>query len=405
MRVKLTDRFLRTYRPAKTEEVFDLGGTAGFGARFGPRGATFFLVYRKAKKKHRVTVGRYDASGRLGLTLADARREAERIRGNRLHPAAERRRAREAGTFEDVARRFLEDMPRAKRRANQAELRPSTAAEYRRQLENKLIPHFGDMSFTEITRHDVEDFFDNYAKGTPIQANRCFALVRRLYNWGLRKGYATQNPCAALEAPGGKEEPRERNWTNEEIRNVWKALESERPMIANYFRFVFLTALRRGESMKIKWSWIDSERALLRVPAEANKTARTKELPLVRPALEILNAVEQLSGHTEHVFIGPSGKALTTIQKAKERIAKRSGVDFRTHDIRHCVASRLVELGIDLDTIASILGHVVGQKVTRIYAHGDRLPRMRQALESWAKELERIVSWDESEADVLEFRR
>ena len=403
MRVKLTERFLKTYRPDRTEEVFDIGGTAGFGARLGPRSATFFLVYRKAKKKHRVTLGRFDTNGQMGLTLADARREAERIRGNRLHPAAERRRARQAGTFEDVSRRFLEDMPRAKKRANQTGLRPHTVATYQRQLENKLIPHFGPMAFSEISHHDIEDFFEKVAKDTPIHANRCFALVRRLYNWGVQKGYATENPCRGLEAPGGKENPREHDWTNEEIRNVWEALDGERPASANYFKLVFFTALRRSEAMKLQWAWIDSERALLRIPAEANKAGKMKELPLVRPVLDILMAVHQLSGHTEHVFIGPTGRALTTIQKAKERIAKRSGVAFQTHDIRHCVASRLVELGIDLDTIGAILGHVVGQKVTRIYAHGDRLPRMRRALEAWARELERIVSG--REGAVVEFIR
>ena len=50
--------------------------------------------------------------------------------------------------------------------------------------------------------------------------------------------------------------------------------------------------------------------------------------------MSLVQTVWPLTGPTEDVFIGPSGKALTNPQKAKQRIEKSSGVKFRIHDIR-----------------------------------------------------------------------
>ena len=97
----------------------------------GVKSASFFLVYWRGGNKHRHKIGAYhpQGNGETMYTLQQARLEAERIRGGKLHPARTARRAREVGTFEDVANTFLDDMPRAKKRADEPELRrPATSS-------------------------------------------------------------------------------------------------------------------------------------------------------------------------------------------------------------------------------------------------------------------------------------
>ena len=189
MRTRLTDRYLRTHKAKGSEEHFDSGGAPGFGIRMGVKSSSFFLVYWRAGKKNRHKIGAYhpQGDGELTFTLQQARLEAERIRGGKLHPAQAARRAREVGTFADVARRFIEDMPRAKKKADEPELRPVTAITYRRYLENVLVPHFGQFPFNQITCHEIGDFFETMAKKAPVSANRCFAIMRRLYNWAKKR--------------------------------------------------------------------------------------------------------------------------------------------------------------------------------------------------------------------------
>ena len=49
-------------------------------------------------------------------------------------------------------------------------------------------------------------------------------------------------------------------------------------------------------------------------------------------------------------------------------VVKKLGFDFRLYDCRHTFASRAVENGIDLVTLAQILGHASLRMVMR-YAH------------------------------------
>lgn len=401
MKVKLTDRFLRTHKPKRNEEIFDTGGCPGFGARIGPKGASFFLVYRRGTRKERARLGAYDPKGKNGFKLADARAEAEKIRGMKLNPAAERRRVREAGTFEKLAREFIAEKPRAKKKAKkkteERELRPLTAVTYERQMENALIPEFGDLRLTEITEEHVEEFFENMAKKTPVHANRTFALLRRFFNWAIKsKKQPIANPCKDLDAPGGDEVPHEKDWTNDELRRVWKAIDGEEAAVERaFFQLAFLTCCRSGELRKAEWGWVDFDEKLLRVPAEANKAGpgHKKEVVLVRHGVEILEALRKLAPADQRYIFPGSGKEghLATVQKLKGRISKRAKVDFRFHDIRDAVANFVGNLpGSTTDTVKRVLGHVIAHGATKSYLRVRNLPDQRRALEAWSAHLEKL---------------
>ena len=415
MRVKLTDRFLKTHKPEGNEEIFDDAGPAGFGVRMGTNSSTFFVIYRRrttddegnaSSRKYRHTIGPYNPKGddESTFTLAQARAKAERVRGNKLHPVAVARRAREVGTFQEVAQTFLADMPRAKKRASEPKLRHYTAITYKRQLENALIPHFGEDRFNAIDQNAVDDFFEKMAAKTPIHANRCFALMRRLYNWGIKKGYTTENPCHGLELPGGEEAPHEKDWTSDELSRVWKALDEEDPITRALFQMAFLTACRGGELLQAEWSWVDFEKELLRIPAKANKAGRKKEVVLTRQAVELLEALEKLTGHTGYLFPGREGTHLTPVTKQTARVAKRAEVSFRFHDIRDAVANYVGDLpGATVDTVKHILGHVTATGATKSYLRAKNLPDQRRALQKWADYIGRLAAG--KKAKVVAFKR
>jgi integrase len=64
-----------------------------------------------------------------------------------------------------------------------------------------------------------------------------------------------------------------------------------------------------------------------------------------------------------------SNKPITQLNKPHGTAVKRSGVaDFRLHDLRHTFATRAIEAGVDLITLAALLGHSRIAMVQR-YAH------------------------------------
>jgi len=379
--------------PAKGQKDFyDSSKTSphGFGVRVSQGGSkTFFLMYTRDGKRRRWTIGRYPE-----VSLQGARRKAGRVYNNQDDPATEKRRARKLGSFRSLVKKFLD--------ANKSKLRPASAVEYERIL-NKLIEEFGNVPAAKIQRRDLREYFDAKAAKTPFMANRMYSVLRRVYNWAKEKEWVETNPCDGLKKPGGKEPQRERVLNTDEIRRVWKAVEKERPMMAIYFKLLFLTGVRRSEARTARWEDIDLEQRLWRIPV--TKSGKPHELPLSDHVISLLKTVWPLTGHTEHVFIGPSGKALTNPQKAKQRIEKRSVVAFRIHDIRRTVATQLAALGVPSDTVSAILNHTVGSiATTRIYMRYARIEEKRAALDKWARHLEQIVS-GKKEGTVVPFGR
>ncbi|HSA78390.1 MAG TPA: site-specific integrase [Nitrospirota bacterium] len=57
------------------------------------------------------------------------------------------------------------------------------------------------------------------------------------------------------------------------------------------------------------------------------------------------------------------------VQRAFKAAVKKAGiVGFRFHDLRHCFASWNRQAGVDIDTLADLMGHK-DTRMTRRYAH------------------------------------
>ena len=78
-------------------------------------------------------------------------------------------------------------------------------------------------------------------------------------------------------------------------------------------------------------------------------------------------------------------------QKALQRIQKATGIDFVGHDFRRTAASMMTGMGIPRLTVSKILNHVESG-VTAVYDRHSYDAEKREALETWAKRLEKIVS-------------
>jgi integrase len=164
--------------------------------------------------------------------------------------------------------------------------------------------------------------------------------------------------------------------------NAWRtargrhALPRRAEEFVDYLRPVVLvalnTGLRRGEILQLEWKDVDLDGKWITVSGAIAKNGQTRRVPLNAEAVAILQAWRQFRSRrasAARVFPGSDGEGLQRIDKAWRSLIEIAGIEkFRFHDLRHYFASRLVQSGIDLNTLRELMGHADITMVLR-YAH------------------------------------
>lgn len=194
------------------------------------------------------------------------------------------------------------------------------------------------------------------------------AFLRRLFNLARRDGLADRNPAQGMARP--PRSSRLRFLTEEEETALLEKLDAPSQEL---FRFAVHTGLRRGEQFALRWEHIDMKLRVLRLPRSKTETPRT--VALSDTALAILKGLPRRL-KCPWVFPNESGKhhldAHNFINRVFAPAVRDAGIeDFHWHDLRHTFASRLAMRGIELRTIAELMGHKTVQMTMR-YAHLSR---------------------------------
>jgi integrase len=241
-------------------------------------------------------------------------------------------------TFREVAERYIAEYAKIKNK-------PGTLREKERVIKVDLLPSWGHRKAADITRREVIALLDEVAaRGARIHANRVLALVSSIFNWAVAKEIVLATPATRLEKPG-LEQSRERVLEDEELRKVWRALESEPSAFGNIFRLLLLTGQRRSEVCEMPWSELDLNSGWWTIPGERTKNKLTHRVSLVGEALAILKSLEAANGDAEYVFVGKGGiRPIVGLGKSLKRIVDRSGVSFRVHDLRRTLSTNMGRL-------------------------------------------------------------
>jgi integrase len=113
------------------------------------------------------------------------------------------------------------------------------------------------------------------------------------------------------------------------------------------------TGLRRGELLALRWECIDFGRRILTVEGGTAKNRQTRHVPLNDEAMGVLRRWREQTTEGQRVF-----EVRTSFKTAWAKLLKRANITkFRWHDLRHHFASRLVQVGVPLNTVRDLLGH------------------------------------------------
>ena len=124
--------------------------------------------------------------------------------------------------------------------------------------------------------------------------------------------------------------------------------------------------MRKGEILGLEWAHINLEKEFLTVVSGNSESGKSRHIPFNKAAL-----VNWLNDTNSQgcVFKGIDDQPIKEIKKAWGNLLINADIlDFRFHDLRHHLASKLVMAGVDLNTVRELMGHS-DLKMTLRYAH------------------------------------
>lgn len=402
-KMKFTAAAIERLKPPATGQTdyFDAAYPA-LAMRVTANGVRSWVYFGRVHGKiKRATLGRFP-----DLSLAKARQKAgetaDAMRQG-VDPAAAKRAARSAPKdhFEAVADEWLKRDQAANR----------SYGEVKRTIDRDVKPAWKGRPVSSIGRRDVLELIDKIAdRGAETLARRVHAYLHRMFRWCVGRGIVEANPVADLPKPGAIVK-RDRVLTDDELRKVWNAADTIGWPFGRAAQLLILTAARRDEITRLQWSEIEGDRIELK--GERTKNGEPHSIPLSPQARAIIDSAPRIAD-CPFVFSTTGTTPVSGWSKAKDlmddKIAEAAGGNrldpWRLHDLRRTAATGMQRLGIGLQVVEAVLGHIAGSRagVVGVYQRHTFDAEKRAALDAWALHVAGIVSGQPSNVIVMRSR-
>ena len=252
---------------------------------------------------------------------------------------------------------------------------PATYERYRTSTKSLLaFLRFKNTAIDEITPGMIEEFkaWRARQKGQrtkrpikPATVNRELACLKAVFFHAIKNRHGFGNPVSEVAFLREDSEQTRVISFDEQRRYVAGASET----LQDVAGMILETGMRPEEVYRLKVENVFLDQRYLFIPFGKTKAARRK-IPLTSNALTILKRrVQAAGGSNLFPHRKDPNKPTVKVNNAHTRALTKSGVRyFRLYDLRHTWATRAAEGGMDVTTLAALLGHSKLNMVTR-YAH------------------------------------
>jgi integrase len=322
---------------------------------------TYALRYRdKHNRQCQFKIGNYG-----DMTFEKARKAAEQARSQVVlgkDPAGDKRVKRKVPTLSYFVQ--FHYLPHIKQ--NKRNWKTDLS-----MLKTHILPKFGTQHLDKISTQSVSDFHHGLvskglAKGT---ANRGLVLLKHMFNVALKWNTpgVTENPAKGVKLFEANN-ARERYLTSEETQRLLVAVEKSKNTQLKYIvPLLLLLGCRKRELLDARWEEFDLDRRIWRIPM--SKSGKSRHVPLSKAALEIIQKLPRFDCCPYLIPNPDTLKPHVQIHKAWDNARIAAGLpDVRMHDLRHSMASNMVNSGRSIYEVAKVLGHSQ-LKTTQRYAH------------------------------------
>ncbi len=264
--------------------------------------------------------------------------------------------------------------------------------------EQHILPYFKGRKLNSIKPMELESWQNRLLlKYKPLSVQKYRSIFYSIFTKAYQNELIAKNPFDIVTAPKLKN----RNFSSDESEAInpftqkeidtLLSVEDDDTYMPNFIKLMSNSGMRPGELISLTWKDIDFENRSINVNKTTvngkvglPKTASSvRVIDMIQGAYEALEAQYQLNGNMEYVFTNSSHKRFYSHDIININLKKRlkaQGIEVRSlYQFRHSFSSRMIQSGIDITWVSTMLGHKDSSITLQIYTkyiHEDNNTRL-----------------------------
>lgn len=269
----------------------------------------------------------------------------------------------------------------------------NTLASYKKYIK----PYIGDYIFSSVDKTVLNGWLTQlYQLGLSQNTiHTTYARLKKVYNYYFNNGELLKDPFKGVKMPK-KGDAKVTHLTNDQMDNVLDAVyldyEPEDPMYCGIL-LAFYAGLRRGEICGLRWNDIDFYRHTITIRSAVgvsdgdglkaytknpkNKSSN-RTFPMLPQLEEALKARKALTGALDHWYVVGEEDTFMRPQQynrlfsafvERNNLVDAYGKKIVPHGLRHNFATVGIRAGMDIASLALMMGH--GSRAMTLDIYGD----------------------------------
>lgn len=258
-----------------------------------------------------------------------------------------------------------------------ARLSPNSLKRITISLNNHILPFLKENNVSKLNQISpmlIEEYVSKRAnEAKQATVNLELLTLKNIFRQAIKWNYLQKDPSREIKKLKVTDQKTPKFLTLEEIQTLLECCNS---IIHKMVYTILNTGLRKEELLSLEWRDVDFKRQTLTVAHEPpHRTVKGKEsrtIPLNPMLSEMLQQHRRETSIVDPkalIFSTKHGRKHSDLYHVLKQIYKKAEIEgANVHTLRHTFASHLVMQGVDLYTLAKLLGHK-DIKTTQIYAH------------------------------------
>lgn len=254
---------------------------------------------------------------------------------------------------------------------------------YRINVENYMVPYFGELNLTDITQAFIQEYFNGLSdKLAQSVLKRHHGILKNIFDQAINNELCYKNPVRDIVYKSKKPEIEKHAYTEKQSLAAQEYAKRHDGGLCVYL--ILNTGLRRSEALGLMWKDIKFEAKTVSVmravtpdtivPMDGDTKSRSS-MRIIPVTDEFINYMQTIRKRKGYVLGDEKNYCAIdsfdwNYKKTMHAISHELDIPYLSpHELRHSFGSVLYERGVDIYTISKVMGHADISITAKIYVH------------------------------------